>query len=973
MLKRKFSKLNEIGSLMVEAMAMLALISMVTPILYRKAAERTSELQDINAASQVRSLIKSVDDYVKDNYDDLIGGRAITQAECSTTSVNYSTLAGASGNVTVPIDHFCNYLPYGFLGTDKKAQDSKTFSKNYKVVLKKASGDAERKKTITAFLVANPTGNDLPALRSSRIASMIGSNGGYIEGNRGNGVQGIWGVNNLGTDLGLASSDYKNGAIMASSMQSISASGGGDSSENVLYRNKRAGKDYLNTMETHLSMGEVAGRQYNIKNINQLIVGANSTDQMEGGIEKALYLKKGGIDVGGKASIASSGAISGTTGSFSGLVTGAGYSGGPVSGTTGTFTGDVKGAKGTFTGDVSGAKGIFSGAVTGASYSGGPISGTTGTFSGAVTAASLSTGAGAITGGPITGTIGTFTTKVVTPLLDATDIIGNVVTARNTLNVGVNGVDAMVNNTGAYFKKDIFEVGASGAKVKITGTTTKIRNSSVDIGTSDARGLVVDGSGVDLSSDLKTIVFGKTGVNIGTDPNQIVNIQSDLLKATMPAAGAKGLVAVRDDLTAIDAKFKATRVGSASTLAFSPFTDTAGDAVIYANHTDSGSAPRLDIKSNVLQVDSNATSGYNSVASGTVPSGQTAARGSVYVRDGAVELRSKYSSIDSTTSGTNSKDSNRLFSGHIKADRFVDNRRLDHSNPILNNAATINGYTMPTSGVYDAYQVNPAYTSVMHDIKLTTRGGARLSDILPDFINKGIYVVDNTYNENVGNWEGLTTIAQLQTHGDGKDCGVHTCRTSPWLGWVPPPQCPPGYGKVITITPAGWAMAQAGTPGKSTAGSRKSPDIAIAYDPRRVTDPLYDADPNTVATPLYFQKSTWLRANVFPHGSQAGFAGWSAIMGFMYPYSYYKDYLGHLGLTPAGANDKTIVWNLFPVFKQQLEAYATVYCYFDRSSFKNEYVGDYDQLTNKRAVYTKGNATFTNRLNDETLPYTDPW
>ena len=48
---------------------------------------------------------------------------------------------------------------------------------------------------------------------------------------------------------------------------------------------------------------------------------------------------------------------------------------------------------------------------------------------------------------------------------------------------------------------------------------------------------------------------------------------------------------------------------------------------------------------------------------------------------------------------------------------------------------------------FDYYQVNPAYPSVIHDIKLTTRGGARLSDILPDFINKGIYVLDNTYKE----------------------------------------------------------------------------------------------------------------------------------------------------------------------------------------------------------------------------------
>ena len=47
-------KINELrgqkGSMMVEAIAMLGLISMVTPVIYKKAAERTNEMQDINAA-----------------------------------------------------------------------------------------------------------------------------------------------------------------------------------------------------------------------------------------------------------------------------------------------------------------------------------------------------------------------------------------------------------------------------------------------------------------------------------------------------------------------------------------------------------------------------------------------------------------------------------------------------------------------------------------------------------------------------------------------------------------------------------------------------------------------------------------------------------------------------------------------------------------------------------------------------------
>ena len=103
MLKSKFAKLNELGSLMVEAMAMLALISMVTPILYRKAAERTTELQDINAAGQMRSLIKAVDDYVSDNYNTIVAGNAVNNSV--NNSVNYSDLV-SGGKKTIDIKHF---------------------------------------------------------------------------------------------------------------------------------------------------------------------------------------------------------------------------------------------------------------------------------------------------------------------------------------------------------------------------------------------------------------------------------------------------------------------------------------------------------------------------------------------------------------------------------------------------------------------------------------------------------------------------------------------------------------------------------------------------------------------------------------------------------------------------------------------------------------------------------------------------
>ena len=121
MSKNRFAKLNELGSLMVEAMAMLALISMVTPILYRKAAERTTELQDINAAGQMRSLIKAVDDYVRDNYNAIVAGERVENS--ANNSVNYSDLV-SGGKKTINITHFRDYLPYGFLDSSGNVQEA---------------------------------------------------------------------------------------------------------------------------------------------------------------------------------------------------------------------------------------------------------------------------------------------------------------------------------------------------------------------------------------------------------------------------------------------------------------------------------------------------------------------------------------------------------------------------------------------------------------------------------------------------------------------------------------------------------------------------------------------------------------------------------------------------------------------------------------------------------------------------------
>jgi len=55
-----------------------------------------------------------------------------------------------------------------------------------------------------------------------------------------------------------------------------------------------------------------------------------------------------------------------------------------------------------------------------------------------------------------------------------------------------------------------------------------------------------------------------------------------------------------------------------------------------------------------------------------------------------------------------------------------------------------------TDGKYNRFRVDPAFTSVMNDIKITSRGGARLSEALPNYILKGIYILSNSYS--AGGW-----------------------------------------------------------------------------------------------------------------------------------------------------------------------------------------------------------------------------
>ena len=121
---------------------------------------------------------------------------------------------------------------------------------------------------------------------------------------------------------------------------------------------------------------------------------------------------------------------------------------------------------------------------------------------------------------------------------------------------------------------------------------------------------------------------------------------------------------------------------------------------------------------------------------------------------------------------------------------------------------------------------------------------------------------------------------------------------------------------------------------------------------------------------------------------RADFLGWHAIMGFLYYGDNYEKWLKKV--SPDKNYSGKVVWNLFPVYNQEMAAIANVYCYFERRdmpdpnwSWKTSLVdgGDrgYNQLTNFRSGFLKNNIgdklnpSYSKRLNDPALGYDEVW
>ena len=193
----------------------------------------------------------------------------------------------------------------------------------------------------------------------------------------------------------------------------------------------------------------------------------------------------------------------------------------------------------------------------------------------------------------------------------------------------------------------------------------------------------------------------------------------------------------------------------------------------------------------------------------------------------------------------------------------------------------------------EVYAVDPANTSLMHDIRLTSRGGARLSEILPDYIAKGIYSITQNSNE---------------------------------ANDVEKPTCPTGYVRAVTVMPIQYSQyVQAGrleianiTTGPGAAGdghTHEIPGMDTGLNEAAADGTLIIKDNETENSPVTLTLTPKAPVNIAI--TEKDNDNWSVTM------TYGGD---------------------APTVDDAITALAHTYCVFDKDNFENAAGADYTTI-----------------------------
>lgn len=189
----RLNKQNERGSVMIEVLAILALLGVMAPMLVRQISLRSQEVDNVNMASEIRTIAEGVDAYLQ-------ADRSVMEATCPVSDnrvvdcskiIDYGTL--------------CMFLPNGFCGENA---DENGILDYYDISLSGYLLDENIAPRPVYQAVIVPSSSLLPKdftlKRASRVAAMTGVIGGIVQKSdksTAHGTAGAW-------ELNLNSSGY---------------------------------------------------------------------------------------------------------------------------------------------------------------------------------------------------------------------------------------------------------------------------------------------------------------------------------------------------------------------------------------------------------------------------------------------------------------------------------------------------------------------------------------------------------------------------------------------------------------------------------------------------------------------------------------------------------------------------------------------------------------------------------------------
>lgn len=178
-------KQSESGSIMLEIMAVLAILAIITPVLYKQALLRNIEISNINIAAEMR--------LVKDQLQEYIANTCPSEYQVCTLSVSDSVTYAPDGMESV-IDNyavlFCDY-EYG--------KDASSTDVNCGESLESKINTAPKRR-YALIIDDNPPEMKWNLARAKRVASLVGTEAGVCRSTMSDvtGVNASWSIPNDG-------------------------------------------------------------------------------------------------------------------------------------------------------------------------------------------------------------------------------------------------------------------------------------------------------------------------------------------------------------------------------------------------------------------------------------------------------------------------------------------------------------------------------------------------------------------------------------------------------------------------------------------------------------------------------------------------------------------------------------------------------------------------------------------------------